>query len=318
MFDKIPLQHYKSAKRLSSRLINVDDVDQNRYDTDSIRRSEYSIMGSVDTLSLPPISSYAKDSLNYVQAFNIFHYQAPSYTDRESYNSWLVAYTYGGNGLLEYDGKRYVLEQNSGFFIDCRNHHRYSVLHGIWDVGILHLHGPQCAPLYSQFSSAGSVIFQTSTNGAFQQHLEQLLYIYSIPHIYRDWQASSAIMSLLTQILLLSAQNSSRKDIPDNIRYLLRYMESNFTQNLTLDRLSDFAGINKYSLSREFKKYTGFSPNSYLIQLRINAAKKLLVTTNMPASCIALEVGIHDINNFNNLFRKNTGMTPIQYRKLET
>ena len=91
-------------------------------------------------------------------------------------------------------------------------------------------------------------------------------------------------------------------------------MENNYTQKLTLDYLAEFACMNKYYLSKEFKKYTGFSPNDYLISLRINRAKQLLEGSSLPASKIAHEVGIHDINNFTNLFKKKTGMTPIQYR----
>ena len=102
--------------------------------------------------------------------------------------------------------------------------------------------------------------------------------------------------------------------LPKNIRYLIKYMDSNFTQPLTLDFLSDFAGVSKYYLSREFKKYTGFSPNDYLITLRVNKAKSLLTNTTLPAVKIAHEVGIYDSNNFTNLFKRKTGMTPIQYR----
>ena len=100
----------------------------------------------------------------------------------------------------------------------------------------------------------------------------------------------------------------------DSIMYLIKYMENNYTQKLTLDYLAEFACMNKYYLSKEFKKYTGFSPNDYLISLRINRAKQLLEGTTLPASKIAHEIGIHDINNFTNLFKKKTGLTPIQYR----
>ena len=95
-------------------------------------------------------------------------------------------------------------------------------------------------------------------------------------------------------------------------------MENNYQSHMSLDYLAEFACINKYYLSREFKKYTGFSPNDYLISLRINAAKNLLLNTALPASKIAHEVGIHDINNFTTLFKKKVGMTPIQFRNSST
>jgi AraC-like DNA-binding protein len=78
--------------------------------------------------------------------------------------------------------------------------------------------------------------------------------------------------------------------------------------------MSKFSGISKYYLSREFKKYTGFSPNDYLIQLRVDHAKYLLLSTTLPANKISHIVGIHDMNNFNNLFKRKTGITPGKYR----
>ena len=91
-------------------------------------------------------------------------------------------------------------------------------------------------------------------------------------------------------------------------------MNSNYTQDLSLDFLSKFSNISKYYLTREFKKYTGFTPYNYLISLRIDAAKKLLCTTNIPISQVGEAVGINDINNFINLFKKRTGTTPALFR----
>ena len=120
---------------------------------------------------------------------------------------------------------------------------------------------------------------------------------------------------LLTYLLIHTHQSKEKTEIPQNIRFLINYMENNYTNQMSLDYLAEFACINKYYLSREFKKYTGFSPNDYLISLRINAAKNLLLNTSLAATKIAHEVGIHDINNFATLFKKKVGMTPIQFRK---
>ena len=92
-------------------------------------------------------------------------------------------------------------------------------------------------------------------------------------------------------------------------------MESNYSSPLTLDELAHFSCMSKYHLSREFKKYIGFSPNQYLIELRLSEAKLMLETTSIPAYKIGAAVGIADENNFISLFRKKTGMTPSAYRK---
>lgn len=315
MFDKIPLNHYESKKRLTSKRLTEKELNDKTYGEGNLPNATFSIMGSTEALSLPPITDYALSHLNYVQSFTLFHYLAPSYTERQNYPSYLIAFTYGGTGSLTYRGKTYSLTKGDGFFIDCREYHNYRVDCGVWDVGILRIHGPLCEDLHRQFLLSGSAIFHDSSEGKFQQYLEKLLSVYTTGQLYRDWQASSCLDVLLTYLLIHTHQSKEKTEIPQNIRFLIKYMENNYTNQMSLDYLAEFACINKYYLSREFKKYTGFSPNDYLISLRINAAKNLLLNTSLPATKIAHEVGIHDINNFATLFKKKVGMTPIQFRK---
>ena len=75
----------------------------------------------------------------------------------------------------------------------------------------------------------------------------------------------------------------------------MKHMEQHYMNAIALDDLAELTGTNKFHLSKEFKRYTGFSPHDYLIWLRINQAKILLKTTTLPASKISHQVGIHDI-----------------------
>lgn len=315
MFEQIEFLTVKPEHRLSSRFIDDTVKNDSKYGEGNLPNANFSMMFTLDSFKMPPVSEHALANLNYVQSFNIFHYEAPSYTERQNYPSFLIAYSYGGIGSLSYRGRTYTLLEKDGFFIDCREYHLYQVESGTWDVGILHLNGPLCAQIYEQFIANGSPIFHESFDGKHQHYLEKILKLYSSPQLYRDWQVSSCIDSMLTHLLMLSSRSySEAKDIPSNITDLIRYMEKNYTEKISLDQMSAKAHINKYHLSREFKKYTGFSPNEYLISLRINAAKDLLLNTTLPACKIAFQVGIHDVNNFNALFKKRVGMTPIKFR----
>ena len=318
MFEKIPLSHYEPHKRLTSKQLTDKELNDKKYGDGNLPNASFSLMGSVESFQIPPITDYALEHLFHLQAFTLFHYQAPSYTERQNYPSFLIAFTYSGTGSLTYHGKTYSLSKGDGFFIDCMDYHLYKVDKGTWDVAILHVQGPLCKELYAQFAKNGSFVFHESPEGKFQQYLEKVLSIYSSAQLYRDWQASSCIDVLLTYLLIPTRIHTEETEIPQNIRFLIKYMENNYQSHMSLDYLAEFACINKYYLSREFKKYTGFSPNDYLISLRINAAKNLLLNTALPASKIAHEVGIHDINNFTTLFKKKVGMTPIQFRNSST
>lgn len=315
MFEGIHFEKSKTEKKLTSRKISYENAMERGYNVKAIANANFSLSGSVDAFPKPPVSDFAMAHLYFMEDFDRFYYQKHSYTERWNFNSFIIAYTYSGTGILRYAEKEYNLSKGDGFYINCNNYHYYEAISDVWDIAVLHIGGPLLPYHHGQFMQYTSPVFHEPLTGIVQEHLETLLGLYSQPILNRDWLASSCIDGLLNHLLKTKAMEAVKDSVmPENIRYLIKYMERNFTRPLTLDFLSDFANVSKYYLSREFKKYTGFSPNDYLITLRINKAKFLLSNTALPAIKIAHEVGIYDKNNFTNLFKRKTGMTPIQYR----
>lgn len=315
LFKGINFSTYTSDMRLSEKRAFVNQGQTPDYNPNAVKNTNFSIAGSVDAFVRPPISQYALENLYYMQDFDIFHYDFDSFTERENFDSFLLSYTYGGKGKLSYNNKVYELSPGDCFFIDCRKHHKYEVVGNAWDTGILHIQGQKLKDFYAMFASIGEPVFCDSPSGEIQRTIEQLLLTYQVPQIYRDWQASGFIVQLLNHIIMATSKKNALKETPDNIQYLLKYIESNYNKPLTLDYLARFSNMSKYHLSREFKKYTGFSPNEYIISLRIDHAKTLIKNSNLSIYEIAQSVGIYDINNFTNLFKKRVGITPTLYRK---
>ena len=82
-----------------------------------------------------------------------------------------------------------------------------------------------------------------------------------------------------------------------------------------LDELAQMYHVSKYKMIRDFSTYLNTSPINYLINIRLQVAKDLLINTEKPVYEIATLVGIENLNHFTNLFKKNVGVTPITYRK---
>ncbi len=312
MFENIRFHSYQVTKPVTSEIIKSKLSGQSY--SDNIKKADFSISGSIDIFPKPPVKDFALQNLYYMEGFSIFTCEKNFFTQRRDYHSYLILYTYKGKGQLEYDGKIYRLSEGDGFFIDCRLPQLYRVEGDFWKHSVLHLNGPLIPALFKQFCSSGSVVFSQPISGGYQTGLEKLLSLYDTPHPYRDWLVSDCISNILTGLLADSSAGSIPA-IPDYLRNVIAYMENHFSSAITLDYLSRFSGISKYYLSREFKKYTGFSPNDYLISLRVEYAKNLLLSTSLPANKVAHIAGIHDMNNFTNLFKKKTGMTPGQFRK---
>jgi transcriptional regulator GlxA family with amidase domain len=66
---------------------------------------------------------------------------------------------------------------------------------------------------------------------------------------------------------------------------------------------------------RRFAKATGVSPLDYIHALRLEEAKQMLETQDMPVEAVAFEVGYQDNGFFGRMFRRRVGMTPGQYRR---
>ena len=95
---------------------------------------------------------------------------------------------------------------------------------------------------------------------------------------------------------------------------IMDYVDSHYAEDISRSSLTDILYLDPDYASRLFKKETGISFGSYLINKRIEVAKNLLVTTSLPINTIADNVGYGNYSYFIRLFKKMTQMTPIEFR----
>ena len=106
-----------------------------------------------------------------------------------------------------------------------------------------------------------------------------------------------------------------RRDHPDHtIKKAQTYLEQNFSQSVPVDDLAAQFGISPRHFVRRFKSATGDSPLQYLQRIRIETAKQKLEKTRQPVAEITRQIGYKDPNSFRKLFKKNTGLSPREYR----
>lgn len=99
------------------------------------------------------------------------------------------------------------------------------------------------------------------------------------------------------------------------IQKALDYIGFHYTEDISLNTVADFVYLNRDYLSRQFKKEVGTNFSEYLMNMRMKRAKRLLETTNMRISDIALSVGITNMSYFSTVFHKSFGCTPNDIRK---
>lgn len=93
------------------------------------------------------------------------------------------------------------------------------------------------------------------------------------------------------------------------------HIGGHFNSIKTLDEISESCGIDKAYLCRLFKKFSGTSPYSYLMRLKMNSAAVRLKTSDLTLKSIASEHGFKDPYHFSKAFKKIYGISPDAFRK---
>lgn len=94
-----------------------------------------------------------------------------------------------------------------------------------------------------------------------------------------------------------------------------RYIDTHYQENITLDQLAEVCHVSKYHLAHVFTEEYGISPINYLISKRLTEAEHLLSTTDFSLSLISNTTGFSSPSYFAQIFKKQKGMSPTEFRK---
>jgi AraC family transcriptional regulator len=97
-------------------------------------------------------------------------------------------------------------------------------------------------------------------------------------------------------------------------RRVIQFIDANLTKPITLRDLAEQAGLSRMYFAAQFRLSTGLTPHAFLLNRRIDHAKRLMSTTDIPLIQVALEVGFQSHAHFSTVFRKFTGTTPGKWR----
>ena len=96
---------------------------------------------------------------------------------------------------------------------------------------------------------------------------------------------------------------------------IMKYVDENFTRDISLQEVAEYANLSVGYLSNYFKTEAGMNFVEYITYRRMERAKELLVSTNDKVYHIAEQVGYTNSQYFTTLFKKQIGVTPAEYRQ---
>lgn len=126
-------------------------------------------------------------------------------------------------------------------------------------------------------------------------------------------ESRGILFVLMSRFLKYATPKAEVRD--DRIQISLNYIRKNIGSHLDIDMLADKACMSKDHFIRVFKRETGETPNVYITKRKLEKAELSLVTTALPIKSIADSLGYDDYSYFNRIFKKNAGVTPLQYRE---
>lgn len=227
--------------------------------------------------------------------------------------------TESGCGRITIQGKSYLLHEQEGVLIAPSIRHSYLAQTQEWYTCFCTFSGTVEGSI-SKILNNRPILFTTKEQCRnIRALLQDAIQLFEHPPV------NIPVLSVNCYQVLLQFS-----DVPDGQKLLsdplyLRYVapvieeiETCYSLPLTVAQLSRQVFVTPQYLSRLFQRFLGCSVYEYLMTCRINRAKELLLTApRMEVQEIAAQTGFSDPSHFIAMFRKNTGRTPLEFRKIK-
>ena len=248
-----------------------------------------------------------------VSAYGAHYVSLPFSYYIRSLNSYLILYTQNGCGNLQTADSQFTLKENTLLFLDCRQPFSLAVAGNFWNFETYFCTGSLPAAFYQKQQS---MLYDLSSATEICRYFQMLEDNNKNP-LYRNPVLDiKCITNLFSDLILMEeAGQQPKKNIPSYLLYMKKCFDYSYANRYSLAAFEEELQISKYRLCREFATIFGISPLQYLNQQRLDAAKDLLRSTNIPVHEVSTSVGFENTNHFINLFKRETGMTPNVYRQ---
>lgn len=120
------------------------------------------------------------------------------------------------------------------------------------------------------------------------------------------------VINLITQFKKFNIKENDQ--YPEWFAELLFKLHNHEYLDISANDVYKFSKYSPAMANKYFKEYTGMTVNKYLQHIKINYAKNALISTNYTTLVISMQIGFDSLSYFNKLFKKETGLTPQEYR----
>ena len=300
-------------------------------------------------------SPFARSSLLHLQEVGSLTAIKPHTSKREKLQSYLCLMVEDGEGELIYEGKKYDLKAGDVVFIDCRKAYSHSTgniqelcdghstgnshsdsagvnsCKKLWSLRWCHFYGPSMPAIYAKYCERGGLPVirgvdmgrgdDVSRGADVSQYSTVISDIYTLASssdYIRDMRINGKLNDLLTLLMESSWHRGNSSNAPKkmDISLVKSFLDEHYSEKLSLESVASHFFIDKHYLARLFKEQYGVTLVTYLQQVRITHAKRMLRFTDKSIEEIGLECGIGELNYFSRVFKKLEGVSPSEFRRV--
>lgn len=255
-------------------------------------------------------SATAKELLYYPLVAGRFVCDENYLVKREAYDSILALYVISGSMTLKQGETTFKASSGELLLVDCYEKHEYyssTFTKTLW----VHFDGSNSRKWFELIKEKKGQKISPHHECA-----ESIINIINgINSQIDEYEQSNLVYSLLCNIS--KSDDFSQKSIPESVALAKGYIKSNLGRDITVDEISSHVHLSASYFSKIFKEATGFSPYAYLLNQRIETAKKLLIQSHKSVELISSETGFGSVANFIYCFNQKMNMTPLKFRKIK-
>lgn len=285
-----------------------------------INRRELYIMGEKIRFSFP----ISKNPLPlYIETIGYNSYEL-DFNRPEGYPYYHWLHTYKGEGIIELEGKKYTMPKGRAILLAPYTPHKYYSDHNApvhWETYYMTFTGEAIEAILKSLDMNYTAFYEQTDSINFNENIDNMLKVLSNEENpdHFAYEISGKLYQFLMRLRKFGQMNDKISVLQsyEKIKDIVEWLEQVYPQDIGLLEISEKAQVSSQHLNTLFHDTFGISPYSFLVQLRIREAKRLLITeTDRSLREIAQLVGFNGASHFVATFKKREGITPSQYRSL--
>jgi AraC-like DNA-binding protein len=227
---------------------------------------------------------------------------------------FIFMWTTGGTGFLEAGHRKYIMKQGWIYIMPPGIPHAYGTARPEepWNTDWFTMDGKLAPDLMTELGLNRLIVKKVGVPP--EMIFQRLLATVNDPGLVGSMDRTQNAIRLLYDLSAkLKRKYSGRKH--KRFQDLIGWAGNNIGLDMNVEFLARKAGLSRSHFSREFSNEIGLTPVQFVLELKLNKAKELLLNTDMSVKEVARESGFFDAAHFCRQFSKFTGFSPAIYRR---